>query len=86
MALTKVSIALFVLFAYDVALLIILLAIITLLSRTKRAAYAVMKRNFKGYFSNPTGYVFLCIFVFLTSLAAFGLTNSSTRISPLWIS
>lgn len=71
MALTKVSIALFVLFAYDVALLIILLAIITLLSRTKRAAYAVMKRNFKGYFSNPTGYVFLCIFVFLTSLAAF---------------
>ena len=36
MALTKVSIALFVLFAYDVALLIILLAIITLLSRTKR--------------------------------------------------
>ncbi len=71
MALTKVSIALFVLFAYDVALLIVLLAIVTLLSRTKRAAYAVMKRNFKGYFSNPTGYVFLCIFVFLTSLAAF---------------
>ena len=71
MALTKVSIALFVLFAYDLALLILLLAIVTLLSRTKRAAHAVMKRNFKGYFSNPTGYVFLCIFVFLTSLAAF---------------
>jgi len=71
MALTKVSIALFVLFAYDFALLIFLLAIVTTLSRTKRAAYAVMKRNFKGYFSNPTGYVFLCIFVFLTSLAAF---------------
>ena len=30
-----------------------------------------MKRNFLAYFSNPTGYVFLCIFVFLTSLAAF---------------
>jgi ABC-2 type transport system permease protein len=37
----------------------------------KRAALAVMKRNFIGYFSNPTGYVFLCLFVLLTSLAAF---------------
>ncbi|MEZ6113741.1 MAG: Gldg family protein, partial [Pirellulaceae bacterium] len=37
----------------------------------KRAAFAVMKRNFIGYFSNPTGYVFLCLFVLLTSLAAF---------------
>ena len=45
MALTKVSIALFVLL-YDVALLIILLAIITLV--TDQTAYAVMKRNFKG--------------------------------------
>ena len=30
-----------------------------------------MKRNFVGYFSNPTGYVFLCLFVLLTSFAAF---------------
>ena len=37
----------------------------------RQAAYAVMKRNFVGYFSNPTGYVFLCIFVLLTSFAAF---------------
>ncbi|TWT31822.1 Gldg family protein [Blastopirellula retiformator] len=37
----------------------------------KQAAYAVMKRNFKSYFSNPTGYVFLAIFVLLTSMAAF---------------
>ncbi len=36
-----------------------------------RRLCAVMKRNFVGYFSNPTYYVFLCIFVFLTSLAAF---------------
>ncbi len=41
------------------------------LSRTKRAAYAVLKRNFLGYFANPTGYVFLCLFVLLTSMAAF---------------
>ena len=51
--------------------LCLLLAIVALLAGTKRAAFAVMKRNFVGYFSNPTGYVFLCIFVFLTSLAAF---------------
>ena len=50
---------------------LILMVIVALLSGTKRAAFAVMKRNFVGYFSNPTGYVFLCIFVFLTSLAAF---------------
>jgi len=35
------------------------------------AAFAVMKRNFVGYFSNPTGYVFLCLFVLLTAFAAF---------------
>ncbi len=37
----------------------------------RQAAFAVMKRNFTGYFSNPTGYVFLCLFVLLTSFAAF---------------
>ncbi|PQO34709.1 ABC transporter permease [Bremerella cremea] len=41
------------------------------LSMAKKASYAVMKRNFKSYFSNPTGYVFLAIFVLLTSMAAF---------------
>lgn len=71
MALSKVSSALFVLFVYDFVLLLILVAVVATLSGTKRAAFAVMKRNFVGYFSNPTGYVFLCIFVFLTSLAAF---------------
>ena len=71
MALTKVSTALFILFVYDFVFLLVLVAIVAVLSGTKRAAFAVMKRNFVGYFSNPTGYVFLCIFVFLTSLAAF---------------
>ena len=37
----------------------------------RKAATAVLKRNFVGYFSNPTGYVFLCLFVLLTSFAAF---------------
>lgn len=32
---------------------------------------AIFKRNFAGYLSNPTGYVFICVFVLLSSLAAF---------------
>ena len=68
---SNVATALLSLLFYDIVFLLVLLAIVVLLSKTKRAAFAVMKRNFTGYFSNPTGYVFLCIFVFLTSLAAF---------------
>ncbi len=49
----------------------IALLLIVGLSNRKRAAYAVLKRNFMGYFSSPTGYVFLCLFVLLTSMAAF---------------
>lgn len=71
MALNNVTTALITLLVYDLIFLLALLAVVALLSGTKRAAFAVMKRNFVGYFSNPTGYVFLCIFVFLTSLAAF---------------
>ncbi|MFV1963902.1 MAG: Gldg family protein [Pirellulaceae bacterium] len=37
----------------------------------RKAAGAVLLRSFVGYFSNPTGYVFLCLFVLLTSFAAF---------------
>lgn len=33
--------------------------------------FAVFKRNFTAYFLNPTGYVFLCVFVLLGSAAAF---------------
>ena len=32
---------------------------------------AVFKRNFISYFANPTGYLFICVFVILSSLAAF---------------
>ena len=62
-------------FVYMVVVnLIFVLALILLmlpLGIWRQAAFAVMKRNFVGYFSNPTGYVFLCIFVLLTSFAAF---------------
>jgi len=71
MALNNVTMALLALLAYDAVFLIVLLLLVATLAGTKQAAFAVMKRNFIGYFSNPTGYVFLCIFVFLTSVAAF---------------
>ncbi len=71
MPLNHVATSLLYLLIYDVIFLLVLVAIVALLSGARRVAFAVMKRNFVGYFSNPTGYVFLCIFVFLTSLAAF---------------
>lgn len=36
-----------------------------------RVIKAVFKRNFLGYFANPTGYVFICVFVLLSAVAAF---------------
>ena len=33
--------------------------------------FAVFKRNFVNYFANPTGYVFICVFLLLSSCAAF---------------
>ncbi len=55
----------------DAMFLVAVAIVITPLCLVKRATLAVLKRNFVGYFSNPTGYVFLCLFVLLTSLAAF---------------
>lgn len=55
----------------DIIVGIIAWLLIVTLARSKRAGFAVLKRNFYGYFANPTGYVFLCLFVLLTSMAAF---------------
>ncbi len=71
MVLNNVASALAQLLILDAIFVLILVAIVAAVSGFKRVAFAVMKRNFVGYFSNPTGYVFLCIFVFLTSMAAF---------------
>ena len=57
--------------AIDAIFVIVLALILTPFAQWKKAAFAVLKRNFVGYFANPTGYVFLCLFVFLTSVAAF---------------
>lgn len=35
------------------------------------AIQAIFARNFFSYFANPTGYVFLCVFVLLSTVAAF---------------
>lgn len=55
----------------DLVIALIAFLLISALAKGKRATYAVLKRNFLGYFANPTGYVFLCLFVLLTSMAAF---------------
>jgi len=55
----------------DLAFVGLLMGALVPLAMRKKAAFAVLKRNFVGYFSNPTGYVFLCLFVLLTSFAAF---------------
>jgi ABC-2 type transport system permease protein len=57
--------------AFDLLFVGVMIAALVPLAAYKKAAFAVLKRNFVGYFSNPTGYVFLCIFVLLTSIAAF---------------
>jgi hypothetical protein len=57
--------------AIDLIIALLAFLLIGALAKGKRAAFAVLKRNFLGYFANPTGYVFLCLFVLLTSMAAF---------------
>lgn len=59
------------LIAIDAALIGVLALALLPLMVFKRAAFAVLKRNFVGYFANPTGYVFLCFFVILTTCVAF---------------
>ncbi|MCU0961141.1 MAG: ABC-2 transporter permease [Pirellulaceae bacterium] len=63
--------ALLIMLLIDLAFLGVLVLLLSPLFLYKHAAYAVLKRNFVGYFSNPTGYVFLCMFVLLSSFAAF---------------
>ena len=61
MDMNQILSALLNLLLMDGIFLCVLLALFGVIAGTKQAASAVMKRNFIGYFSNPTGYVFLCI-------------------------
>ena len=55
----------------DLLFLAALVILVVPLGMFRQTAFAVLKRNFTGYFSNPTGYVFLCLFVCFTSGFAF---------------
>ena len=66
-----ISMALVRLLLLDIVSLGILLLLVLVLAMQRPVAYSVLKRNFYAYFANPTGYVFLCLFVLLTSMAAF---------------
>jgi ABC-2 type transport system permease protein len=56
---------------FDVVFLAICIGLSLPFASKRHAAFAVFKRNILGYFNNPAGYVFLCVFVLLGSLAAF---------------
>jgi ABC-2 type transport system permease protein len=76
--------ALLSLLVRDLIFLAVLAAVVAPICIAKTATFAVLKRNFVGYFSNPTGYAFLCLFVWLTSFAAFWpheFFNNNWRIS-----
>jgi ABC-2 type transport system permease protein len=55
----------------DAIFIVAILALLFLLKGSKHATYAVMRRNFVSYFSSPTGYVFICVFMLLCSIAGF---------------
>lgn len=55
----------------DVVFIGLLALILAPVAMYNKASFALVKRNVLGYFSNPTGYVFLCLFVLLTSAFAF---------------
>jgi len=55
----------------DAVFVAAVLALLMPWAKAKHAGWAVMKRNFVGYFSNPTGYLFILMFVAACSLCAF---------------
>ncbi|GIW93257.1 MAG: hypothetical protein KatS3mg110_1298 [Pirellulaceae bacterium] len=68
---TEMLVELLKLFLIDAIFVGLFVLAVMPLAKYKKAAYAILKRNFVAYFTNPTGYVFLCMFVLLSSFAAF---------------
>lgn len=66
-----ISMPLMFLLLIDAVFVCGLLALIYPWIRAKHAGWAVLKRNFVGYFSNPTGYLFILMFVSACSFYAF---------------
>ena len=63
--------SLFVVFGFDLLFLAPLILGLAGLASISPAAFAIFKRDFLAYFTNTTGYVFLCLFVALCGITAF---------------
>ena len=66
----KAIIQMVTLIGIDAMFVGLLVLLVLPLAKYKQAAFAVLKRNFIGYFGNLMGYLFLCIFVLASSIAA----------------
>ena len=68
---SNITLPVILLLLIDALFVLVGWGLILLLARVKRVAFAVLKRNFVGYFSNPTGYLFILLFVGACSVCAF---------------
>ena len=70
-AMHGMTLPLILLMCIDAAFFLAASGLLMVACRGQAAGLAVLKRNFVGYFSNPTGYLFILLFVTLCSLWAF---------------
>ena len=64
-------VSLFIVMGFDLLFLAPLILGLAGLASISPAAFAIFKRDFLAYFTNTTGYVFLCLFVALCGITAF---------------
>jgi len=63
--------SLFIVMGFDLLFLTPLILGLAGLASISPAAFAIFKRDFLAYFTNATGYVFLCLFVAICGITAF---------------